>query len=154
MAARGSIAMQWVAQEVYKSATDPASPTDGLIVYNTAQNVLKKWDAATSAWVAIADYNAMTTNMGAVQNVTTYNSNFLGLLACASYGSDGLTLKGLGEVLQLVLGAAQITFKNNGEAVIWIGQQMTYLTTVKVSTALKVGDSASLIPTANGFTIK
>jgi hypothetical protein len=31
---------------------------------------------------------------------------------------------------------------------------MTYLTTVKVSTALKIGESASLIPTANGFKIK
>ena len=41
--ATGSITMQYVPAELYKSATEPATPADGDMWMDTANNILKRW---------------------------------------------------------------------------------------------------------------
>ena len=147
--ASGSINLDYYPNEVYKAATDPANPTDGQLVYNTTQNVLKQWNATTEAYVVIADYDTMNTQLGAVQAVTTGSTDFLGLLASATYTENRLLLSGINAILQLLLGPAGIYFKDTGEVVAYITGQVMHITSIEVD-SIKIGP-VTFIKTENGY---
>ena len=145
--------MKWEAQEIVRVTSDPENPSDGLIIYNSTGNVMKRWAAATNEWVIITDYNTMTADMGAIQKVTTDNDTFLGLLASAKYTVDGLELSGPGGVFKQLLGAAAQEFYQSGERTGGYWDNRYNAKTINAESEIQLGGAPIIVKTATGWMI-
>ena len=134
--AHGSIALEAVPSEIYRSPTEPENPYDGLYWYNTETYVLKIWRAGSGGdageWEIIADYAGAASTIEALMQGTIENETFqnvmvnagvLGELATQAkqdlldnlaksmdFGENGLTITSVSGKSAARLGTQQLEF--------------------------------------------
>lgn len=149
--AAGSLYLYYTPASIERVTDYPEDPADGMMIL--IGNRIERWSLADNEWIVVTDYDKLTADLGTVQDVTTDNANFLGLLASAEYTESGLELSGPGGAFKQVLGPAAQEFFESGERTGGYWDSRYNAGTINVEHEIQLDGRPIMVKTSTGWMI-